>query len=186
MGPRRLSWELHGLAKLCFPGMEGPDCGLLSSPHNLSVAPAVIVVSEKMQHAVDYQTIKFFLLRVPVFCGLGKRTRIGDHDLAKVRWCRRRRHESVRAIGHGKSQDIGGAVFPSILEIESSDAVVISDQQPHRRRSTPAFRFEGVSHHLNQMVLIDSCVELGIDLNAWPYLQRLPYSLSPPEHRRDT
>jgi len=95
MGPRRLSWELHGFAKLSFPGMEGLDCGLLSSPHDLAVSPTVIVVSKEMKDAVDYQTIKFFLLRVPVFCGLGQCTRIGDHDLAKVRWCGRRRHESI-------------------------------------------------------------------------------------------
>ncbi len=52
-----------------------------------------------------------------------------DHDIAEE-GITRRRAQGIYII-HGKGKDIGGAVFPAILAVESPDPVIIGKEDAH-------------------------------------------------------
>ena len=56
----------------------------MSVPHRLSLLVTLIVISEKVKHAVDHQAVQLLLDGVPEFLCLGQRAGKGDHDISQV------------------------------------------------------------------------------------------------------
>lgn len=67
-----------------FAFLEFSEYGFLLVPHPVPLLITLIVVSDKVKHAVDHQAVQLLFDGVPEFLCLSQRAGIGDHDISQM------------------------------------------------------------------------------------------------------